>query len=227
MVPRCARESASSRRCSTRTRSSRAAWSMSASSTSPAAWPWASPGRCSARPGCRTTCARRPVLRLRDYDFDVITRTSRTPTVASDPHRRDVRVAQDRRAVHRPAAGVEGSQGSVMVADKKIAWPAARPRQRRARQQPRPHPRDHGHLDGVAHPPLQAGHRGLPGPAGQAYVAVEVGQGRPGCHLVSDGGTRPTARTSATSFNSLQAVAAMCEGGQMADVIVASPRSTP
>jgi NADH-quinone oxidoreductase subunit D len=39
-------------------------------------------------------------------------------------------------------------------------------------------------------------------------------------HLVSDGGTRPyRAHFRDPSFVNLQAVAAMCEGGQIADVI--------
>ena len=41
-------------------------------------------------------------------------------------------------------------------------------------------------------------------------------------HLVSDGGTRPyRAHFRDPSFNNLQATAAMCEGAQIADVIVA------
>ena len=41
-------------------------------------------------------------------------------------------------------------------------------------------------------------------------------------YLVSDGGTRPyRAHFRDPSFNNLQATAAMCEGGQLADVIVA------
>ena len=59
-------------------------------------------------------------------------------------------------------------------------------------------------------------------PAGQAYVAVESPKGELGCHAVSDGGTRPhRVHFREPSFNNLQAVAAMCEGAQVADVIVA------
>ena len=59
-------------------------------------------------------------------------------------------------------------------------------------------------------------------PPGQAYIAVESAKGELGCHVVSDGGTRPyRAHFRDPSFNNLQAVAAMCEGGQVADVIVA------
>jgi NADH-quinone oxidoreductase subunit D len=59
-------------------------------------------------------------------------------------------------------------------------------------------------------------------PPGQAYAAVESPKGELGCHTVSDGGTRPyRAHFRDPSFNNLQATAAMCEGGQVADVIVA------
>jgi NADH-quinone oxidoreductase subunit D len=59
-------------------------------------------------------------------------------------------------------------------------------------------------------------------PAGQAYVPVESAKGELGCHVVSDGGTRPyRAHLRDPSFHHLQAVAAMCEGGNLADVIPA------
>ncbi len=48
-----------SRTCSTRTTSGRPARWASATSIWPAAWRWASPARCCAPPGCRTTCAGR------------------------------------------------------------------------------------------------------------------------------------------------------------------------
>ena len=51
---------------------------------------------------------------------------------------------------------------------------------------------------------------------------MESAKGELGCHLVSDGGTRPyRAHFRDPSFNNLQAVALMCEGGQVGDVIVA------
>jgi NADH-quinone oxidoreductase subunit D len=59
-------------------------------------------------------------------------------------------------------------------------------------------------------------------PPGQAYVPIESPKGELGAHVVSDGGTRPyRAHFRDPSFNNLQAVAAMCEGGMIADVIVA------
>jgi NADH-quinone oxidoreductase subunit D len=59
-------------------------------------------------------------------------------------------------------------------------------------------------------------------PAGQVYTAVESPRGELGCHMVSDGGTRPyRVHLRDPSFTNLQAVSAMCEGGLVADVIAA------
>src|SRR5262249_52015848 len=59
-------------------------------------------------------------------------------------------------------------------------------------------------------------------PTGQAYTAVESPRGELGCHVVSDGGTRPyRVHLRDPSFTNLQAVSAMAEGGLVADVIVA------
>ena len=47
-------------------------------------------------------------------------------------------------------------------------------------------------------------------------------------HIVSDGGTRPyRVHFRDPSFTNLQAMAAMCEGGQVADVIVAVAEHRP
>ena len=59
-------------------------------------------------------------------------------------------------------------------------------------------------------------------PPGQVYLAIEGPRGELGAHVVSDGGTRPyRVHFRDPSFNNLQAVAAMCEGSMVADVIVA------
>ena len=59
-------------------------------------------------------------------------------------------------------------------------------------------------------------------PAGQVYAVVESPRGEMGCHLVSDGGTRPyRAHFRDPSFVNLQSAPAMSEGGLLADVIVA------
>ena len=77
--------------------------------------------------------------------------------------RRDARVAADHRAGARPA---EPGPDDGRRQEDRLAG-AARARPRRAGQLPRPRPHDHGDLDGGPDPPLQAGHRGLPG-AGRA-----------------------------------------------------------
>jgi NADH-quinone oxidoreductase subunit D len=57
-------------------------------------------------------------------------------------------------------------------------------------------------------------------PAGQAYSAIESPRGEIGCHVVSDGGTRPMrVHVREPSFINLQAAPAMCEGGLFADAI--------
>ena len=57
-------------------------------------------------------------------------------------------------------------------------------------------------------------------PAGQVYSWTEAPRGSLGVHAVSDGGTRPfRLHVRDPSFNNLQATAAMCEGGMVADVI--------
>ncbi|MFE2998169.1 NADH dehydrogenase (quinone) subunit D [Nocardia sp. NPDC059246] len=111
--------------------------------------------------------------------------------------------------------------GPVMVEDKKIAWPAD--------LQLGP--------DGLGNSPQYIGKimgtsmealihhfklvtEGLRVPPGQVYVAVESPRGELGVHMVSDGGTQPyRVHYRDPSFTNLQAVAAMCEGGLVADVI--------
>jgi NADH-quinone oxidoreductase subunit D len=115
------------------------------------------------------------------------------------------------------------SPGSVMVADKKVAWPA----QLAIGGDGMGNSLDHiRHIMGTSMEALihhfKLVTEGFRVPAGQVYQAVESARGELGVHLVSDGGTRPyRAHFRDPSFNNLQALAAMCEGGQVADVVVA------
>ncbi|MFD3459281.1 NADH dehydrogenase (quinone) subunit D [Nocardia fluminea] len=111
--------------------------------------------------------------------------------------------------------------GPVMIDDKKIAWPAD------LELGP----------DGLGNSPKHIGKimgssmeslihhfklvtEGIRVPAGQVYTAVESPRGELGVHMVSDGGTQPyRVHYRDPSFTNLQAVAAMCEGGMVADVI--------
>lgn len=113
--------------------------------------------------------------------------------------------------------------GPVMVADKKIAWPA------QLALGPDGLGNSLDHIKKIMGTSMEAliHHfklvtEGFRVPPGQTYAAVESPRGELGAHMVSDGGTRPyRVHFRDPSFTNLQAVAAMCEGGQVADVIVA------
>jgi NADH-quinone oxidoreductase subunit D len=113
--------------------------------------------------------------------------------------------------------------GPVMVADKKIAWPA----QLSVGSDGMGNSLEHiKHIMGESMEALihhfKLVTEGFRVPAGQVYSPVESPRGELGAHLVSDGGTRPyRAHFRDPSFVNLQAVPAMCEGSQIADVIVA------
>jgi NADH-quinone oxidoreductase subunit D len=113
--------------------------------------------------------------------------------------------------------------GPVMIADKKIAWPA----QLALGGDGLGNSLDHirhimgESMEGLIHH-FKLVTEGFRVPAGQVYQAVESPRGELGAHVVSEGGTRPwRVHLRDPSFNNLQSVAAMCEGGMVADVIVA------
>ncbi|MEV7119219.1 NADH-quinone oxidoreductase subunit D [Kitasatospora griseola] len=113
--------------------------------------------------------------------------------------------------------------GPVMVGDKKIAWPA------QLALGPDGLGNSLDHIRKIMGESMEAliHHfklvtEGFRVPAGQAYAAVESARGELGAHVVSDGGTRPyRVHFRDPSFTNLQSMAAMCEGGMLADVIVA------
>ncbi|TQF68259.1 NADH-quinone oxidoreductase subunit D [Rhodococcus spelaei] len=111
--------------------------------------------------------------------------------------------------------------GPVMVEDKKIAWPADLTLGRDGLGNSPEHVRDimGTSMEGLIHH-FKLVTEGIRVPAGQVYVSVESPRGELGVHMVSDGGTRPyRVHFRDPSFTNLQAVAAMCEGGMVADVI--------
>ena len=113
--------------------------------------------------------------------------------------------------------------GPVMIEDKKIAWPAQLSIGSDGMGNSMEHIR---HIMGESMEALihhfKLVTEGFRVPAGQVYSAVESPRGELGVHVVSDGGTRPwRAHFRDPSFNNLQAVPAMAEGGQVADIIVA------
>ncbi len=117
----------------------------------------------------------------------------------------------------------ELTNSPVMVEDKKIAWPAQLSLGGDGMGNSLDHIRQimGTSMESLIHH-FKLVTEGFRVPPGQVYVAIESPKGELGVHLVSDGGTRPyRAHFRDPSFNNLQAAAAICEGGQLADVIVA------
>ena len=113
--------------------------------------------------------------------------------------------------------------GPVMVEDKKIAWPA----QLALGGDGLGNSLDHirhimaESMEALIHH-FKLVTEGFRVPAGQVYSPIESPRGELGAHLVSDGGTRPyRVHFRDPSFTNLQSVAAMSEGGQVADLIAA------
>jgi NADH-quinone oxidoreductase subunit D len=164
-----------------------------------------------------------PYCGYETYEFDVITRDTcdaygRMRNRIDEMYQslRIIEQATDRLQADPPGA-------PVMVADRKIAWPAQLAISGDGMGNSLDHIRNimGESMEGLIHH-FKLVTEGFRVPPGQAYVAVESAKGELGCHVVSDGGTRPyRAHFRDPSFNNLQAVAAMCEGGQVADVIVA------
>ena len=163
-----------------------------------------------------------PYCGYETYDFEVITRD--TCDAYGRLRIRLDEMYQSLRIIEQATDRIEASMGEpVMVEDKKIAWPA----QLEVRSDGMGNSLDHikeimgESMESLIHH-FKLVTEGFRVPPGQVYVAVESAKGELGCHLVSDGGTRPyRVHFRDPSFNNLQATALMCEGGQVADVIVA------
>jgi len=160
-----------------------------------------------------------PYCGYETYDFDVITKTSQ------DAYGRFlIRVEEMKQSLRIVEQCLDRlKSGPVMVEDKKIAWPAQLSIGSDGQGNSLEHIR---HIMGESMEALihhfKLVTEGFNVPAGQVYSAVESPRGELGVHIVSDGGTRPyRVHYRDPSFTNLQAVAAMCEGGQVADVIAA------
>jgi NADH-quinone oxidoreductase subunit D len=160
-----------------------------------------------------------PYCGYENYEFETITRTG---SDAYDRYR--IRVEEMKESLKIVEQCLDKLQpGPVMVADKKIAWPA----QLALGGDGLGNSLDHirkimgTSMEALIHH-FKLVTEGFRVPAGQAYAAVESPRGELGCHLVSDGGTRPyRVHFRDPSFTNLQAVAAMSEGALVADVIAA------
>ncbi len=165
---------------------------------------------------------KQPYCGYQDYDFDVVTRNT------ADAYGR-FRIRLDEmweslRIIEQCAQRLQALEGApFMIGDKKIAWPS----QLAVGSDGIGNSLDHiRHIMGESMEALihhfKLVTEGFRVPTGQAYTPIESPRGELGCHLVSDGGTRPyRAHFRDPSFTNLQAAPAMCEGGQIADVVVA------
>ena len=160
-----------------------------------------------------------PYSGYENYEFDVMTQTT------SDAYGRFlIRLSEMEQSLNIVEQCLDRLQpGPVMVEDKKIAWPA----QLSIGSDGQGNSLDHiRHIMGESKEALihhfKLVTEGFQVPAGQVYSAVESPRGELGVHMVSDGSTRPyRVHYRDPSFTNLQAVAAMCEGGQIADVVAA------
>lgn len=117
---------------------------------------------------------------------------------------------------------LDATPGPVMVADKKIAWPAQLSVASDGQGNSLEHIKEimGTSMESLIHH-FKLVTEGFRVPAGQVYQLVEHAKGVMGVHLVSDGATRPyRAHFRDPSFSNLQSTAMITEGGQLADVVV-------
>src|SRR5690606_2838032 len=163
-----------------------------------------------------------PYCGYENYDFNVVTRES-----ADAYGRACIRIEEmweSLKIVEQAMERLRASEGEpVMVADRKIAWPA----QLSVGADGQGNSLDHirnimgESMEALIHH-FKLVTEGFRVPPGQAYVAIESPKGELGVHAVSDGGTRPfRAHFRDPSFHNLQAASVLAEGGFVADVIVA------
>jgi NADH-quinone oxidoreductase subunit D len=163
-----------------------------------------------------------PYCGYENYQFDIPT------TDSCDVYGRFLirmqELEQSLRIIEQCVAKLEKLEGEpVMVADKKIAWPSQLSVGADGMGNSLNHIREimGESMEALIHH-FKLVTEGFRVPAGQVYTAIESPRGELGVHLVSDGGTRPyRVHFRDPSFNNLQSTAAMCEGGQIADVIAA------
>ncbi|WP_145224877.1 NADH-quinone oxidoreductase subunit D [Rudaeicoccus suwonensis] len=162
-----------------------------------------------------------PYCGYETYDFEVATRD--TCDAYGRLRVRIDEMHQSLRIVEQAIERLDAEPGPVMVEDKKIAWPAQLAVGSDGQGNSLNHIREimGESMESLIHH-FKLVTEGFRVPPGQAYAAIESPKGEMGCHVVSDGGTRPyRVHFRDPSFNNLQGVAAMSEGGSVADVIVA------
>ncbi|CAB4675915.1 unannotated protein [freshwater metagenome] len=161
-----------------------------------------------------------PYCGYENYNFDVV--TADTCDVYGRFLIRVNELEQSLRIIEQAVDKLEKLEGApVMVADKKIAWPAQLALGGDGLGNSLDHIRDimGTSMESLIHH-FKLVTEGFRVPAGQVYTAIESPRGELGAHVVSDGGTRPfRVHFREPSFNNLQSTSAMCEGSMVADII--------
>ncbi|GAA3347494.1 NADH-quinone oxidoreductase subunit D [Amorphoplanes nipponensis] len=166
-----------------------------------------------------------PYCGYEDYEFDVPTATS-----ADVWGRYLVRMAEIRESLKIVEQALDRLKpGPVMIADKKIAWPA----QLAVGVDGMGNSLEHvakimgQSMESLIHH-FKLVTEGFRVPPGQVYVGIEHPRGELGVHAVSDGGTHPyRVHYRDPSFVNLQAIPAMAEGALLADVIAGGASLDP
>jgi NADH-quinone oxidoreductase subunit D len=166
-----------------------------------------------------------PYCGYETYEFDVP-----TADTADVWGRYQVRLAEMRESLRLIEQAVDRLRpGPVLVADRKIAWPA----QLAIGVDGLGNSLEHvakimgQSMESLIHH-FKLVTEGFRVPPGQVYVAVESPRGELGVHAVSDGGTRPyRVHYREPSFVNLQALPAISEGGMIADVIAGGASLDP
>jgi NADH-quinone oxidoreductase subunit D len=161
-----------------------------------------------------------PYCGYENYEFDVI--TANTCDVYGRFLIRMAELEQSLRIIEQAIVKLVATEGQpVMVADKKIAWPAQLALGADGLGNSLDHIREimGTSMESLIHH-FKLVTEGFRVPAGQVYAAVESPRGELAAHIVSDGGTRPyRVHFREPSFNNLQSTSAMSEGGMVADII--------
>jgi NADH-quinone oxidoreductase subunit D len=166
-----------------------------------------------------------PYCGYETYEFDV-------PTASTGDvwGRYQVRLAEMRESLKLIEQCLDRLRpGPIMVADRKIAWPA----QLAIGADGLGNSLEHvakimgQSMESLIHH-FKLVTEGFRVPPGQVYVSIEGPRGELGAHVVSDGGTRPyRVHFREPSFVNLQAIPAMAEGGLIADVIAGGASLDP
>jgi NADH-quinone oxidoreductase subunit D len=160
-----------------------------------------------------------PYCGYETYEFEVPTQTT------CDAYGRFlIRVAEMEQSLRIVEQALDRLKpGPVMIEDRKIGWPAALSIGSDGQGNSPEHIKHimSQSMEALIHH-FKLVTEGFRVPAGQVYSAIESPRGELGVHIVSAGGTRPyRVHYRDPSFTNLQAVPAMSEGSQVADVVAA------